>query len=96
VTVRTHRLRTRVRGPHQKTNANVPENERTPKFPNSRDADFLAWVMLSASRAHLARGILDLVIAADESGCLDYLKHLVAGEPVSLCHYESFPVAKLD
>jgi ribosomal protein S18 acetylase RimI-like enzyme len=60
------------------------------------DADFLAWVMFSASRAHLARGLWDLIIGADEAGCLDYLKRLAVAEPRSLYHYESFLVAESD
>jgi ribosomal protein S18 acetylase RimI-like enzyme len=60
------------------------------------DADFLAWVMFSASRAHLARGLWDLIIGADEAGCLDYLKRLVLAEPRCLYHYESFLVAEID
>lgn len=60
------------------------------------DADFLAWVMFSASRAHLTRGLWDLIIDADEAGCLDYLKRLAVAEPRSLYHYESFLVAEVD
>ncbi|HTC35146.1 MAG TPA: GNAT family N-acetyltransferase [Bryobacteraceae bacterium] len=60
------------------------------------DADFLAWVMFSASRAHLARGLWDLIIGADEAGCLDYLRRLAFAEPRSLYHYESFLVAEVD
>jgi GNAT superfamily N-acetyltransferase len=60
------------------------------------DMDFLAWVMLSASRAHLPRGIWDLIIGSDEQGCLDYLRRLVVAEPRSLCHYEAFLVVDVD
>jgi ribosomal protein S18 acetylase RimI-like enzyme len=60
------------------------------------DAEFLAWVMLSASRAHLAQGGWDLFIGADEAACLDYLRRLAVAEPRSLCHYESFLVAEVD
>jgi ribosomal protein S18 acetylase RimI-like enzyme len=64
------------------------------------DADFLAWVMLAASRAHLRRGIWDLIICdgerADDEACLDYLKRLAVAEPRSLYHYENFLVAELD
>ncbi len=60
------------------------------------DADFLAWVMFAASRAHLARGLWDLIIGADEAGCLDYLRRLSLAEPHSLYHYESFLVAEID
>jgi ribosomal protein S18 acetylase RimI-like enzyme len=58
------------------------------------DADFLAWVMLAASRAHLTRGIWDLIVGADEKGCLDYLARLATAQPQSLCHYQSFLIAE--
>jgi ribosomal protein S18 acetylase RimI-like enzyme len=60
------------------------------------DAGFLAWVMLSASRAHLNRGVWDLLIGSDDAGCLEYLRRLAVAEPRSLCHYESFWVAEAD
>jgi ribosomal protein S18 acetylase RimI-like enzyme len=60
------------------------------------DADFLAGVMLSASRAHLARGVWDLIIGGDEAICLDYLRRLAVAQPRSLCHCESFLVADVD
>jgi ribosomal protein S18 acetylase RimI-like enzyme len=62
----------------------------------SDDADFLAWVMLSASRSHRARGMWDVIIGADETGCLDYLRRLAIVEPRSLYHYESFLVGEID
>ena len=60
------------------------------------DADFLAWVMLMASRAHLKHGPWELMIGADEAGCLEYLKRLAVAEPRSMCHFESFFVADVD
>lgn len=60
------------------------------------DSAFLAWVMLYSARAHLHRGIWDLLIGADEAGCLDFLQRLSVAEPRSLCHYESFWVAETD
>jgi ribosomal protein S18 acetylase RimI-like enzyme len=60
------------------------------------DTDFLAWVTYSASRSHLTRGLWDLIIGADEAGCLEYLSRLAAAEPRSLYHYESFFVAEVD
>jgi ribosomal protein S18 acetylase RimI-like enzyme len=60
------------------------------------DAGFLAWAMLAASRGHLQRGVWDLIIGADEAGCLDYLSRLAVAEPRSLCHYESFWIAELE
>jgi len=60
------------------------------------DAGFLGWVMLAASRGHLSRGVWDLIIGANEAGCLDYLKRLATAEPRSLCHYDSFLVAEVE
>lgn len=69
-----------------------------PKLRRGRaeDAEFLAWVMLAASRAHLGRGLWDLIIGADEAGCLDYLRRLAVSEPRSLYHCESFLIAEAD
>jgi len=60
------------------------------------DAPFLASILLSSSRAHLPRGIWDLIIGKDDKGCLEYLTRLVVTEPKSLYHYESFQVAEIE
>jgi ribosomal protein S18 acetylase RimI-like enzyme len=62
----------------------------------SEDADFLARVMMLASRGHLRRGVWDLIAGGSEENCLDYLRRLALAEPVSLCHYSSFIVAEYD
>jgi ribosomal protein S18 acetylase RimI-like enzyme len=60
------------------------------------DAEFLAWVTLAASRGHVSRGLWDVIIGADERGCLDYLRRLAIAEPRSLYHCESFLIAEVD
>jgi len=60
------------------------------------DADFLAWVMLAAARGHVHRGVWDLIVGADDAGCLDYLKRLTVAEPPSLCSCENFLMAEVD
>ena len=60
------------------------------------DANFLARVMMLASRGHLQRGVWDLIAGGSENNCLDYLRRLALTEPVSLCHYSSFIVAEHD
>lgn len=62
----------------------------------AEDAEFLAWVMLAASRAHMTRGLWDVIIGGDKSGCLDYLQRLAVSEPRSLYHCENFLVAESD
>jgi translation initiation factor 4G len=63
---------------------------------NFEDAEFLAWVVLTASRSQLKYGLWDLIIGADEAGCLDYLRRLAIAEPRSLYHYDSFLIADVD
>jgi ribosomal protein S18 acetylase RimI-like enzyme len=60
------------------------------------DVEFLAWVMLSASRGHLQRGVWDLLVGGGDGTCLDYLRRLAVAEPRSLCHYNSYLVAEED
>jgi ribosomal protein S18 acetylase RimI-like enzyme len=60
------------------------------------DAEFLALVMLSASRSHLKTGIWNLIIGADDAGCMDYLRRLALTEPRSLYHCESHLIAEVD
>jgi GNAT superfamily N-acetyltransferase len=60
------------------------------------DATFLARILLSSSRAHLARGVWDLIVGSDDEGCLEYLRRLVTAEPRSLYHYEYFRVAEIE
>lgn len=60
------------------------------------DADFLAWAMLSASRANLPRGVWDLIIGGGDAACHEYLRRLAIAEPRSLYHYESFTVLEVN
>lgn len=63
---------------------------------NPGDAEFLAGVILSASRGDSPRGLWDLIIGADEAVCLDFLRRLTVGEPRSLYHYVAFLIAEVD
>lgn len=60
-----------------------------------RDADFLAWAILAATRSHLPRGWFDIVLARPESFCLDFLRRLVLTETRSWWHYTRFQVAEV-
>src|SRR5579864_912742 len=60
------------------------------------DADFLAWVMLTASRSHAPRGVWDLIVGDSDAARLDYLKRLALAETRSVCHYDGFLVAQSD
>lgn len=60
------------------------------------DVDFLAWVILTASRSHLERGLWDIALGRDEEGCLSFLRELARAEPRSWAHYSRFIVAEVD
>jgi ribosomal protein S18 acetylase RimI-like enzyme len=65
------------------------------RHARQEDAGFLAWVMLASSRGPVPRGMWDLIIGADDAGCLEYLRRLALSEPRSLCHFERFWVAEV-
>jgi ribosomal protein S18 acetylase RimI-like enzyme len=60
------------------------------------DADFLAWVILTAARSQLDKGWFDIMLNRPESACLDYLRRLTLAPVQSWWHYSRFHVAELD
>jgi GNAT superfamily N-acetyltransferase len=60
------------------------------------DAEFLAWVILAASRAHLPRGWFDIALGISESACLSFLGALATSTVRSLWHYSCFLVAEAE
>ena len=60
------------------------------------DASFLAWVMLTAGRSHLERGIWDIIISRPENECLTFLEHLTVTAEPHMFHYSIFIVAEMD
>lgn len=59
-------------------------------------ASFIAWVVLTAFRSHLARGLWDLFIGGDQSQCLRYLEALATTHAAHWAHYSTFLVAEVD
>ena len=62
----------------------------------SDDADFLGWVMLTAARSHLARGLWDITLNRGEEDCLSFLRELALTETRSWGHYSRFIVVEVD
>jgi GNAT superfamily N-acetyltransferase len=60
------------------------------------DADFLAWVILAASRGHLARGWFDIALDQTESRSLEFLRRLTITNAPSWWHYSRFVVAEVE
>jgi ribosomal protein S18 acetylase RimI-like enzyme len=62
----------------------------------SDDADFLAWVMLTAARSHLERGLWDITLSRGQEDCLSFLRELAQTQTRSWAHYSRFVVAEMD
>jgi len=60
------------------------------------DADFVAWVILAASRSQLPLGAWDHYVGADEASVLAFLHRMVTQDVRSFCRWESFLVAEVD
>jgi ribosomal protein S18 acetylase RimI-like enzyme len=60
------------------------------------DAEFIAWVMLTAFRSHLERGLWDLVVGDDEKEVLRFLEHLATTSRPHWSHYSAFLIAEVD
>jgi len=60
------------------------------------DAQFLAWVMLTAGRSHLQYGIWDHYIGGTEPDCLSFLSLVATTQKPHLFHYATFLVAEHD
>src|SRR4051794_3552390 len=58
------------------------------------DAQFLAWVMQTASRSHLERGFLDIFVDGSDDECLHFLGALSLTEARHWANFENFIVAK--
>jgi GNAT superfamily N-acetyltransferase len=61
---------------------------------HAKDAGFLAWAILAASRGHLGRGWFDIALNQPEAGCLGFLKRLSVTSARSWWHYSRFIVAE--
>jgi len=60
------------------------------------DAPFLAWVMLTAARSHLAHGIWERYVGGTERDCLTFLESVACTEKLHLFHSSTFIVAEVN
>lgn len=61
-----------------------------------KDASFLAWVIITSGRAHVQRGIWEVILGGTEEECLAFLQKLVVTKTPHLFHYSCFIVAEVD
>jgi ribosomal protein S18 acetylase RimI-like enzyme len=60
------------------------------------DAPFLAWLLLTAGRAHVKRGIWEVVLNRPEDDCLRFLRLLTVTNAPHLFHYSCFLIAETE
>ena len=58
------------------------------------DAAFLAWLILTAGRGHVKRGIWEVVLGESEARCLKFLELLAITETPHLFHHSCYLVAE--
>ena len=60
------------------------------------DAAFLSWVLLTAGRAHVERGIWEVVIGEPEAACLSFLERIAITGTPHLFHHSCYLIAEAD
>jgi ribosomal protein S18 acetylase RimI-like enzyme len=60
------------------------------------DADFMSWLMLTAGRAHVKKGIWEVILSQTEKECLNFLKELSVTRIPHYFHYSSYRLAEVD
>jgi translation initiation factor 4G len=66
---------------------------RSAKFD---DAQFLAWVMLTAARSHNKYGAWEHYVGGTEKDCLSFLRLIATTQKPHLFHYSTFIVAEVN
>lgn len=70
--------------------------ETTIRPARADDACFLAWVILVSGRAHVKKGIWDVILGLPQPDCLDFLEKVVVTRIPHLFHYSCYLVAEVD
>ena len=60
------------------------------------DASFLAQAILIAGRAHVTKGIWEVVLGGTEEECVDFLHHISITRIPHLFHYSYYLIAEDD
>jgi len=62
----------------------------------SDDAAFLAWLILTAGRAHVKRGIWEVILNEPEDDCLHFLRLLAVTSSPHLFHHSCYLLAEAE
>lgn len=60
------------------------------------DADFLSWLILTAGRAHVKKGIWEVILGMPEEQCLYFLKLLSVTKIPHYFHYSCYLLADVE
>ena len=60
------------------------------------DAGFLSWLILTAGRAHVKKGIWEAILSETEKKCLNFLRELSVTKIPHYFHYSSYLLAEVD
>jgi ribosomal protein S18 acetylase RimI-like enzyme len=60
------------------------------------DADFIAWVILTAQRGHLTRGWFDIALDWSEPECLAFVERIATAHRQSWWHVSQFLIAEVE
>ncbi len=60
------------------------------------DADFLSWLILTAGRAHVIKGIWEVILGMPEERCLYFLKLLSVTKIPHLFHHSCYLLADVE
>jgi len=66
------------------------------RHANVNDAAFLAWLILTAGRAHVKRGIWEVVLNQPEHDCLSFLEVLTITNTPHLFHHSCYLIAETE
>ncbi len=66
------------------------------EYARPEHAGFLAWVMMTAHRSHVEKGLWDFVVGGSEADCLRYLEALAVTERAHWAHHSTFVIAEAD
>ncbi len=60
------------------------------------DAPFLAWLIMTAGRAHVNRGIWEVILNLAKRDCLSFLECLAVTRTPHLFHYSCYLIAETE
>jgi GNAT superfamily N-acetyltransferase len=63
---------------------------------DAEDADFIAQVILLSGRAHVEKGIWEVILGGTEKENIEFLTQIVIADPPHLFHYSCFLIAEVE